>query len=129
MMQSAAVLLRVHPEEFSEAQLRQHITNLLYRFQNKALGDTIFRVGCDLYRKLGTDDRIVAPLKAAIRLNLPCDLIFNAWLAGIRFKATDEKGDYFNSDQDFFNLSQKGIKLLLKKVSCLTKKEISANYP
>jgi mannitol-1-phosphate 5-dehydrogenase len=56
MLQSAAILVELYPEEFTVQQLEDHIDDLLKRFQNKALGDTIFRVGCDLYRKLSADE-------------------------------------------------------------------------
>jgi len=44
--------MKKYPEEFSAKDLVDHIDDLLYRFQNKVLGDTIFMVGCDLMRKL-----------------------------------------------------------------------------
>jgi mannitol-1-phosphate 5-dehydrogenase len=75
MLQAAGILMALYPEEFTPSQLTDHIDDLLHRFSNKALGDTIFRIGCDLYRKLSPEDRLVAPIKAAIRLNMPYDLI------------------------------------------------------
>ena len=78
MLQSADILMALYPGEFTSARLEAHIDDLLYRFRNKALGDTIFRVGCDLYRKLSPEDRIVAPIKAAISLNKPYNLILNS---------------------------------------------------
>jgi len=41
--------------------LREHMTDLDHRFRNKALGDTVFRLGRDPIRKLGPTDRLVAP--------------------------------------------------------------------
>lgn len=39
--------------------LREHVADLLLRFQNEALGDTCFRLARDPIRKLAPDDRLV----------------------------------------------------------------------
>jgi len=41
------------------AWLDEHIRDLVRRFANRALGDTIFRLGRDPIRKLGPEDRLV----------------------------------------------------------------------
>jgi mannitol-1-phosphate 5-dehydrogenase len=71
MQQSADILIQKYPGDFSKAELDEHIDDLLNRFRNKALGDTIFRIGCDLKRKLHRNDRILGPLLDGIKLNLP----------------------------------------------------------
>jgi mannitol-1-phosphate 5-dehydrogenase len=124
MLQSALTLQELYPHEFSTTHLEAHIYDLLERFRNKALNDTVFRAGCDLYRKLGPEDRLVAPLKAAIRLDKPCDLILNAIFAAIHFRAKDENGKYFPSDEDFFNQAGKGTHHILKTVCGLNKAEL-----
>ena len=75
MLQSSRILQALYPGVFTDGQLLDHIDDLIYRFRNKALGDTVFRVGSDLQRKLGADDRFMAPLKAGISLGLPVDKI------------------------------------------------------
>jgi mannitol-1-phosphate 5-dehydrogenase len=116
MLQSADILIALYPDEFTYAQLEVHIDDLLYRFRNKALGDTIFRVGCDLYRKLSPEDRMVAPIKSAIDLNKPYDLILNALLTAVSFRAIDEYGKYFPPDENFFSEADKGINPILKNI-------------
>jgi mannitol-1-phosphate 5-dehydrogenase len=116
MLQSADILMALYPEEFTTSQLTDHIDDLLHRFSNKALGDTIFRVGCDLYRKLSPEDRLVAPIKAAMRLNMPYDLIYNSLLAAITFRATNEQGEYLASDISFFSESLFGINHILRNI-------------
>ncbi|MEI6142075.1 MAG: NAD-binding protein, partial [Mariniphaga sp.] len=71
MLQSADILRAAYPDDFTAADLEVHIDDLVSRFRNKALKDTIFRVGCDLYRKLGPEDRLMAPINAAIKLHKP----------------------------------------------------------
>ena len=116
MLQSANILMALYPEEFTAQQLTDHIDDLLHRFSNKALGDTLFRVGCDLYRKLSPEDRLVAPIKAAINLNLPYDLIFNSLQAAITFRATNEQGEYLASDINFFSEAFLGRDHILKNI-------------
>jgi mannitol-1-phosphate 5-dehydrogenase len=116
MLQSAGILMGLYPEEFTRSQLEAHIDDLLERFKNKALGDTIFRVGCDLFRKLGLDDRLAGPIHAAIKLNKPYDLILNALISGTAFRAKDENGNYFQADEKFFEEANKGTFYILKNV-------------
>ena len=116
MLQSASILMALYPEEFTTSQLTDHIDDLIHRFSNKALGDTIFRVGCDLYRKLSPEDRLVAPVKAAMNLNLPYDLIYNSLLAAIAFRASNEQGEYLPSDLNFFSESLFGINHILRNI-------------
>jgi mannitol-1-phosphate 5-dehydrogenase len=116
MLQSANILKALYPEEFTDSQLTDHIDDLLHRFSNKALHDTIFRVGCDLYRKLSPEDRLVAPINAAMSLNKPYDLIYNSLLAAITFMATNEQGEYLPSDINFFSESLFGINYILRNI-------------
>ena len=119
MLQSATILNALYPGEFRWKDLEAHVDDLLERFQNRELGDTIFRVGCDLYRKLGPDDRLAAPIRAAMKLNLPYELILEALKAGIAFRARDEYDNYHPSDLKFFEEAKKGSDHLIKNVSGL----------
>jgi mannitol-1-phosphate 5-dehydrogenase len=47
------------------AWLRAHAVSLRHRFANRALGDTVFRLGRDPIRKLGAGDRLVGPARLA----------------------------------------------------------------
>ncbi len=116
MIQSADILMALYPLEFTYSQLIAHIDDLLCRFRNKALGDTVFRVGCDLFRKLGPEDRLVAPIKSAISLNKPYGLILDALTAAISFRAYDENGKYFPADEKFFNESKRGTDHVLRNI-------------
>jgi mannitol-1-phosphate 5-dehydrogenase len=116
MLQSADILMALYAGEFTYSRLEAHIDDLLHRFRNKALGDTIFRVGCDLYRKLSPEDRLVAPIKSAIDLNKRYDLIMNALANAVSFRAKDEYGKYFPSDESFFSEAGKGINHILKNI-------------
>lgn len=117
MRQAAEVLLLMYPDEFTMQMLEDHIDDLLARFQNKALGDTIFRVGCDLYRKLGKEDRLAAAVFKAIEYNKPYSKILYALMTGFVFRAKDENENMFPKDAEFAEeLSQKGLDYMLAKV-------------
>ena len=116
MLQSAEILMTLYPGEFTIVQLTDHIDDLLSRFQNRALGDTIFRVGCDLFRKLGSDDRLAAPIRAALELGKPFNLIMEAVIASLSFRAKDENGNSLSSDEDFLRLANQGKEAILREV-------------
>lgn len=113
MMQAAVILLDKYPDEFTLRLLTEYIDDLLFRFQNKALGDTIFRVGCDLMRKLGPQDRLAGAIKAALDMNLPYEKILYALVCGCHFRAKDKDGNMFKGDLEFVKFYEKGIKSIL----------------
>ena len=126
MLQSAAVLQHLYPGVFTDVQLQEYIDDLLRRFANRSLGDTIFRVGCDLYRKLSPDDRIITPLVTAFRAGLPYDKIVQALSAALQFKATAPDGKMFPSDIDFHKeLAEKNRKEVIQRVCGLSDTEYS----
>jgi mannitol-1-phosphate 5-dehydrogenase len=101
MCQSAEILIKAYPSEFTLPDLENHIDDLIKRFRNKALLDTVFRVGHDLQRKLGSDDRFMGSIHLAIQYNMPYGLIINAMSYGFLFRARDEEGNLFPSDSAF----------------------------
>ncbi len=116
MLQAANILLAKYPDEFTIESLTGHIDDLLRRFQNKALGDTLFRVGCDLRRKLSAEDRLAGAIHLARELKLPYHLILNALVYGCHFNATDEAGNRLPSDLGFDKIYKKGIDEVLTSV-------------
>jgi len=113
MLQASAILMTKYPGEFTHKALEDHIDDLLERFRNKALGDTIFRVGCDLKRKLGPEDRLAGAIHSALELNLPYDNILFALVCACHFRAKDENGRMLKEDEEFCRLYGKGINTVL----------------
>ncbi|VAW14513.1 Mannitol-1-phosphate 5-dehydrogenase [hydrothermal vent metagenome] len=109
MLQSAAILIGKYPNEFSREDMELHINDLLVRFQNKALRDTVFRCGCDLKRKLGQEDRLVGAIKLAGASSLPYDKILYALVCACHFRAKDENGQMLEKDIDFVGIYEKGL--------------------
>lgn len=116
MLEAAAGLVKKYPKEFTFRNLEEHTDDLLQRFANRHLGDTLFRVGCDLYRKLGPADRLAGAIRMAMDVNTPYDKILYTLVAGIYFRATDEKGNMLPSDQEFHQRYKSQIDAVLREV-------------
>jgi mannitol-1-phosphate 5-dehydrogenase len=61
MNEAALALSKEHGVEFSV--LKEHVEDLIIRFGNHQLGDTVERVGRDLKRKLSQNDRLAGAIK------------------------------------------------------------------
>ncbi len=129
MEQSALALNREYPKDLPMDELQEHIDDLLTRFQNKALGDTIFRVGRDLYRKLHKNDRLVGAMLLCEKNRLPYDRIAEAVTAAFEFRAVDENEKLFPGDAEFVEKEYpKGIDHILERVCGLSREDpIEAN--
>ena len=126
MSESADVLQHIYPDVFTQDELHEHIDDLLSRFANVALGDTIFRVGCDLFRKLSSDDRIVIPLITAFHNRLPYKKILQVFVAAFQFRATGQDGKMFPDDIQFhWELKNNGIENVFRNVCGFTNKDIA----
>ena len=71
-------------EEVRE-NVEHNVDDLLYRFQNKALKDTIVRVGGDPVRKLRRNDRFVGAALFCIEQGLDPAPIVRGIVAGLHF--------------------------------------------
>ena len=116
MKQSAEILQAKYPGEFNWNDLTEHIEDLIQRFKNRALGDTVYRVGRDLFRKLGPEDRLVQPIKEGIKLNKPLDYLLAALVFGFYFRKTDEHGQLFPQDEEFIQYFQQGVTTVMEKI-------------
>jgi mannitol-1-phosphate 5-dehydrogenase len=116
MLESAEILLRLYPAEFSMTELKEHTDDLLHRFRNRALKDTVFRIGCDLTRKLGPDDRMVSPIREAIRLSLSYEKILYALVCGFYFRVKDNNGKYHPADELFYKNFTPDIEKLFNEI-------------
>ena len=86
---SATALAKENGVEVS--WLLAHADNLLYRFQNVALGDTVARVGKDTKRKLSSNDRLVGALKLAEKMEIDATYICVGIAAGMAFSPEDDQ--------------------------------------
>ncbi len=116
MLQSGAILLKMYPGEFTKEHIEEHTDDLISRFESRYLGDTIFRVGCDLNRKLLPDDRIVYPARSGLERGMNVDLILRVLTFALFFRATDDKGKPFPNDPLFYEKLKNGPDYVLSHV-------------
>jgi mannitol-1-phosphate 5-dehydrogenase len=83
MEESAAAISEEHG--IDAEPLLEHARELLARFANKKLGDTVERVGRDLPRKLAPRDRLLGALGLCAKRSLPRGHIIEAIAAALRF--------------------------------------------
>jgi mannitol-1-phosphate 5-dehydrogenase len=93
MHSAAAALHEQYPEDLSADELADHVVDLLARFGNHALQDTVYRVGRDLTRKLAKDERLVGALRLCISHGIPAAPIADVIVAALGFNAHDENGE------------------------------------
>jgi mannitol-1-phosphate 5-dehydrogenase len=98
MVRSADALSRTYPRSFTERELLDHVDDLLRRFGNRALGDTLYRVGRDLPRKLRRDDRIVGAIDLVVRAGLDPEPILEVLRAAPHFDKPGPNGETLDSD-------------------------------
>jgi mannitol-1-phosphate 5-dehydrogenase len=117
MGQAAEALVVAYPAEFTRKDLDEHIEDLLARFANRALGDTIHRVGRDLPRKLDRSDRIVGAAILCASRSLPFEAIARIFAAALSFRAPGEDGSAYPADLGFLEgLAQGGLDWVLRSV-------------
>ncbi len=89
MRGSGEALIREYGEEMRE-NVENNIDDLLFRFGNKALKDTVARVGGDLVRKLRRNDRLVGAALYCIEQGVDPEPIVEGIRAALKF---DREGD------------------------------------
>lgn len=126
MQEAGRALIKHYPSEFNEKNIDDHIEDLLNRFGNKMLGDTVFRVGRDLKRKLSSDDRCIGALRLIVNNGGNPEPVCRVIAAALCFKAKDESGNLFPDDEDFHKeLNNKGINFMLADVCGLDEEKDS----
>ena len=87
MIQSALALSKRHGVDFE--QIEEHVFDLVNRFGNRQLGDTVARVGNDLRRKLSKNDRLVGAYNMCAEQGVGNDAIMLGIAAALRFEDGD----------------------------------------
>lgn len=94
------------------AWLQAHADDLRRRFANRALADTVYRLGRDPIRKLDPDDRLVAPARLAEKAGLQPRALARAIAAALHF---DPPGDAVSATLQQ-RLSVEGIDAVLADI-------------
>ena len=87
MTQSAVALSKRHGVAIDE--IYDHVLDLLQRFANRQLGDTVARVGNDIKRKLAKRDRLIGSYNMCKDQGLSCDYIKVGIAAALSFPNQD----------------------------------------
>jgi len=114
MLQAAHILLAYYPQDFTFNDLMLHVDDLLSRFRNVALKDTVFRVGQDVPRKLGINDRFAGIIRMGEKKGIEYGSVLKAMAFGFFFNKRDEKGKLPPRDEAFAQaLKEQGVKKTL----------------
>jgi mannitol-1-phosphate 5-dehydrogenase len=115
MWESAHALISEYPTEFDEPSQQKYIDDLINRFGNAHLGDTVFRVGRDIRRKLGYDERLIGSARMDMKNKITPRFTALGIASAFMFNAVDEKGKMFDDDAKFIEeLKQNGLDYMLK---------------
>lgn len=98
-----------------------HAENLLYRFTNTALADTVERVGKDTKRKLGANDRLIGALKLCEKHGIDGTYLCIGIAAGMLF---EPKADESSVELCAF-AKENGVAATLEKYSDYNGKYVS----
>lgn len=127
MWEAGKALMAEYPDEFDNRNIGNHINDLIERFKNRALGDTIYRAGRDLYRKLGPDDRLIGGVQLCVKHDVFPKNISLGVASALFFKAQDENGNMFEKDLKFHKEEvPKGIDHILHSICALEDEEVKA---
>jgi mannitol-1-phosphate 5-dehydrogenase len=103
MRESGEALVLEYADEFNNENIHEHIKNLIERFSNRSLGDTIFRVGRDVPRKLSRNDRLIGALLLDEKNSVPAPFTTLIVPAAMHFRGKDDEGKLDPWDEAFAN--------------------------
>jgi mannitol-1-phosphate 5-dehydrogenase len=89
LAETGEALIKRH--RFAPEAHQAHIDNLLHRFSNIALGDTVARVGKDPIRKLGPNDRLIGGAKMALEYGVTPTHVCAGIAAGLMFNVPEDQ--------------------------------------
>ncbi len=121
MIESAVALNRQYGEGLE--QLLENINDLIRRFSNKALGDTVARVGNDVRRKLSAEDRFAGAVKACEANGMTPVYIPAGIAAALFFRNPAD----LNSEQLFKDLDDHGIDHILENYCGISRATAAAD--
>ncbi len=101
MWESGKALILEYAGEFTVENMKEHIANLIERFNNRSLGDTVYRVGRDLTRKLSRNDRLIGALLLDEKHKVPTHYTIMIVAAAMLFRGKDETGKLDPRDKEF----------------------------
>jgi len=110
LRETGEALIKKHG--FNSKKHYEHVDDLLYRFANKALGDTICRVGRDPIRKLGSNDRLIGSAKLVLEYGIEPVNICKGIAAALKYDYSEDSSACQLSNA----IKQKGIDWVFKNI-------------
>lgn len=119
--------------DLPQDEIIKNVEDLLHRFKNKALQDTVSRVGGDPLRKLRKDDRLVGAALYCISFGLEPTYIVKGIIAALEFYNQNDKAS-IKLRQD---LNERGIDYIIKMhmgldtgsvLACMIREIYSASF-
>ncbi|AGB40291.1 mannitol-1-phosphate/altronate dehydrogenase [Halobacteroides halobius DSM 5150] len=89
LLESGSSLIKLY--SFDEEAHKQYINKIIKRFKNKALNNSVIRVGRDPIRKLGPTDRLVKPAMRAFENGTFPSNLCKCIAAGLLFDVGEDK--------------------------------------
>ena len=121
MWESGKALILEYPREFNGENIKEYWEDLTRRFGNRALQDTIYRVGRDVPRKISRNDRLVGALLLEGKHSVPAPFTTLAVAAAVLFRARGDKGRLYPRDKVFAEeIYPRGIDYILKEICGLS---------
>jgi mannitol-1-phosphate 5-dehydrogenase len=111
MAETGEALVKRHG--FTPEEHQAHIDDLLHRFSNIALGDTVARVGKDPIRKLGPKDRLIGGATVSLQYGVTPRNVCAGIAAGLMF-AVPEDAAAMKVQQ---MIAEKGVDYVLETIS------------
>jgi mannitol-1-phosphate 5-dehydrogenase len=119
MNESGKALIKKH--SFNPVDYEAHVSDLIHRFSNVALGDTVARVGKDPLRKLMPNDRLIGGAKLALEYDIKPVNFIKGIKAALGFDNPEDKAAVELQSL----LEVKGMDVVLEEVCGLDKKRDS----
>ena len=114
LMESAQALSQKHQVPMRE--LIDHANDLIYRFENRLLGDTVARVGKDTRRKLSVHDRLCGAFLLCRQMGIYPGAIGLGIAAGLHFTGKEDP----SSEEVAACACQRGVAAALNQYSGIT---------
>ena len=121
MWESGKALILEYPREFNGENIKEYWEDLIRRFGNRALQDTIYRVGRDVPRKISRNDRLIGALLLDEKHSVPAPFTTLAVAAAVLFRGRDDKGRLYPRDKVFAEeICPRGTDYVLKEICGLS---------
>jgi mannitol-1-phosphate 5-dehydrogenase len=126
MLSVAAALSKAYDADLQK--LISHVEDLVYRFGNRKLGDTAFRVGRDIPRKLSPEDRLIGAIKLCREVDDNPAYLYAAVAAALGFaknELPDFSADRVMTDISKLDKSSEEFKRILEFKELIDKKDLT----